>query len=71
MDWFEVTNTDGEKILINASTIMSVRYNEKTNLTIIDFIRAAWASVYVNGDITLNVKRLLSSHDHYVSKIGG
>ena len=68
-DWFEVTTTDGEKELINANAIMSITYDKESDATIISFIRAGIGSTYIRGDITRDIKRLLSSHDHYVSVI--
>jgi hypothetical protein len=50
---------------------MNVYYNAETDLTVINFIRSAYPSVYVRGNIMMDIKRLLTSHDNYVSKIGG
>lgn len=74
MDWFYVKNITGkeeQRTLINVNSIMSIRYSDETDLTIIDFIRSAYPSLYVRGDIVPDIKRLLSSHGDYVSQIGG
>ena len=71
MDWFEITTADGEKCLINASAVMNIYYTTETDLTTINFIRSAYPSVYARGNLMTDIKRLLSAHDNYVSKIGG
>jgi len=70
MEWFEITTASEEKMLINAEHILNVKYNKETNLTIIDFNRSAYPSVYVRGNIMLDIKRLMSSHNSYVTRIG-
>ena len=72
MEWIEVDTISGNetyKTLINLESVINVRYHKETNLTIIDCKRAAFPSIYVRGDITMDIKRLLSSHGNYVSKI--
>jgi len=69
MDWFQVTTANEEVHLINVSAILSVMYHEDTDLTEITFIRSAFSPIFVRGDIMLTIKRLLTSHDHYVSTI--
>ena len=71
MDWFEISTAEKkEKMIINADAIMSVKYNAETNLTIIDFIRSAYPSAYVRGNIIPDIKRLISMHGNYVTRIG-
>lgn len=70
MNWFYLTNADGEKILVNAGAIMSVKYSKDTNLTIIDYIRSAYPSLFVRGNIIPDIKRVLSAHDNWVTQIG-
>jgi len=70
MDWFIINEVKEGKTIINASSILKVHYNEETNLTIIDFNRGAYPSVYVRGNIMTDIRRLLSAHGHYVSQIG-
>ena len=69
MDWFQIKTTQDEVLLINANEILSVTYHEDTDLTEIVFTRAAFPPVFVRGDIMPTIKRLLVSHDHYVSTI--
>lgn len=74
MEWIEVDTVTGEetnKTLINLEAVANIEYHEKTDLTIITYIRSAYPSTYIRGDITRDIKRLLSSHDNYVSRIGG
>ena len=71
MDWFCMTNADGEKIIINANAIMDVKYLKDTNLTVIDYIRSAYPSTYVRGNVMTEIKKVLSSHNNnYVTQIG-
>lgn len=70
-DWFDVTPIkEQDRMLINANAIMSVEYNDEIDLTTINFIRAAYPSVCVRGDVMKDIRRLLSSHDNYVTRIG-
>lgn len=74
MDWFLINNVRGvenKKMLVNAETITSVYYEENTNLTVINLTRAAYPSIFVEGNIMQDICRLLDAHDHYVSRIGG
>lgn len=70
MDWFDVTTIDGERKLINANAIMSVTYYENTDLTVIDFTRAAYPGIAVKGDAMKDIRKQLVAHEHYVSKVG-
>lgn len=70
MDWFEVRTTDNKLHLVNTEAILDVSYNEEADLTTINFIRPTFAAMYINGNIYNDVKRLLNSHEHYVSRIG-
>ena len=73
MDWFILNTVKGnkkEKVLLNASSILSVYYNDETNLTIIEVNRSAYPAIYVRGNIMPDIQRLLNSHDHFVSRIG-
>lgn len=71
MDWLEVTNSNNEKVLINANAILDVSYKEETNLTIINFIRSAYPSAYIKGNVTQDIKRhFLCSHGNNVGRIG-
>ena len=71
MDWFIVKDSDDRKVMINAESIMTVSYAKDTNLTVINFTRTAYPPLYVRGDITPDIKRLLNAHEHYVSNVGG
>ena len=71
MDWIVVKEYNSEKVLINVNAIMSISYHKETDLTMIEFIRAAYSPVYVKGDITIDIRRLLTSHGNYVTQIGG
>lgn len=71
MDWFEVTTyKDNIKTLINAESILKLSYSKDTDLTVIEYQRGAYPATYLKGNYMPDIKRLLSSHDHYVSKIG-
>ena len=71
MDWIVVKEYNSEKVLINVNAIMSISYHKETDLTMIEFIRTAYSPVYVKGDITTDIRRLLTSHGNYVTQIGG
>lgn len=70
MNWFYLTTSDGEKVLVNADAIMSVKYLKDTDLTMIDYIRSAFPSLFIRGNIVPDIKRVLSAHDNWVTQIG-
>lgn len=70
MDWFKCIDKTGTKRIINTDAILSVTYLTSTNLTEITFIRSAFPPLFIKGDVLKDIERLLSAHDHYVSKIG-
>lgn len=70
MNWFYLTTSNDEKILVNANAIMSIKYSKDTDLTIIDYVRSAYPSTFVRGNIMMDIKRVLNSHDNWVTQIG-
>jgi len=70
MNWIYVKTTEDVVMNINLDAVMCFYYKADTDLTVIEFTRAAYPAVYVKGDITLNIRRLLNTHNSYVSQIG-
>ena len=70
MDWFKFVNTTGEKVIVNANLIACVTYHKETNLTEIVLSRAAYPPLFMRGDTTKDIDRLLCCHDSFVSRIG-
>jgi len=70
MNWFYLTTSDGERTLINADTIMNVKYLKDTDLTVIEYIRSAFPATFIRGNILLDIKRILTAHDNWVTQIG-
>lgn len=70
MEWFKFVNSNGEKIMVNANLIACITYHKDTNLTEITLSRAAYPPLFIRGDATQEIDRLLYSHDNFVSRIG-
>ena len=70
MVWFELMGNDGLKHLINAESIMSITYNPKTDLTMIEAIRSAFPAFYAHGNVMSEIRKALTSKEHDVIRIG-
>ena len=54
-------------MLINAETITSVYYEEKTNLTVINLTRSAYPSIFVEGNIMPEYEKKFSGLGHKIN----
>ena len=70
MDWFEFTDTNNKKCIVNARHILSISYSKDTDLTVIEYDRAAFPATYIHGNYLADFKRLLIAHESYVTRIG-
>jgi len=68
--WIKLTTTDGINHLANGNAIMDVTYNEETDLTVITFIRTAYSSLYVRGDITKKFILAVMSSKEQIHNLG-
>ena len=67
MEWIELVNSNDDKVMINMDAVAEVVYNKDTNLT--EIINPLIETITVKGDCVIDIKRLLTSHDHYVSRL--
>lgn len=67
MEWIEFVNSNDDKVMINMDSVAEVVYNKDTNLT--EIINPFMERITVKGDCVTDIKRLLTSHDHYVSRL--
>jgi len=70
MNWFEMTDADGGKHLINAESIMEMTYSADTNLTIISVNRAAYGSLYIRGNVIPEFRKIFSANNYFIGRIG-
>lgn len=62
MIWLEIENERGNKHIININSVMDIVYHEESELTEVVFIRSSYPSVYIKGNKTKEVRKILSSH---------
>lgn len=68
--WIDVISANDERHLINTDTIVDVQYFEDTNLSAITFVRSAFPSLYVRGNILIDIKKALLAEKRSVHRIG-
>ncbi len=66
MEWIEFVDSGDNKVMINMQSVKQVSYDKETNLT---EISTGLSTMCVKGDRIVDIKRLLTSHDHYVSRL--
>jgi hypothetical protein len=70
MVWFELMANDGLKHMVNAASIMSVHYNPKTDMTVIECLRSGFPVFYAHGNIMSEMRKALTNNEHDVIRIG-
>ena len=65
--WIKVVATDNTPHLINEDNIIEVSYDENEDLSIITFLRSAYGSVCIKGNIIPELTKVLAAKNPVVT----